>query len=121
MSKTLNDLIHAAEQGDADAQCCLGYIYDNGAVVPRDEDAAVKWYTKAAEQGHAVAQYRLGWLYFFGPRDYVLAHMWLNFAALNGYKVPTWLKENIEKCITPAEIAEAQKLSMDWRNDVVSI
>ncbi len=62
MSKTLNDLIHAAEQGDADAQCCLGYIYDNGAVVPRDEDAAVKWYTKAAEQGHVEAHYSLGWM-----------------------------------------------------------
>ncbi len=62
MSKTLNDLIHAAEQGDADAQYCLGHIYDNGDVVPRDEEAAVKWYTKAAEQGHVEAHYNLGWI-----------------------------------------------------------
>ncbi len=104
----------AAKQGDAGAQYELGYMYDDGDVVPRDKEAAEYWYSSAAEQGHAVAQYRLGWLYFFDePRIYILAHMWFSIAALNRYKLPTWLKGNIEKCMTPAEIKEAKKLAAD--------
>ena len=43
----------AAEQGDADAQNNLGFMYNNGRGVPQDDKTAVKWYTLAAEQGYA--------------------------------------------------------------------
>mgnify|MGYP003328771465 CR=1 FL=1 len=33
----------SAEQGDADAQCQLGYMYVNGEGVPENEAEAVKW------------------------------------------------------------------------------
>ena len=45
----------SAEQGDASAQCNLGFYYDKGQGVPKDYKKAVYWYTKAAEQGHAYA------------------------------------------------------------------
>ena len=52
-----------AEQGDADAQFNLGYLYESGRGVSQDYNEAAKWYRKAAEQGHEKAQYNLGVLY----------------------------------------------------------
>ena len=55
-----------AEQGDADAQFALGFMYRNGQGVPEDFHQAVLWYRKAAEQGSARAQYYLGLMYDYG-------------------------------------------------------
>ena len=38
-----------AEQGYADAQYNLGFMYRNGYGVEKNNKTAVKWYTKAAE------------------------------------------------------------------------
>ena len=40
----------ATEQGDADAQFNLGWLYENGWGVSKDYAEAVKWWQKAAEQ-----------------------------------------------------------------------
>ncbi len=45
-----------AERGGAEAQYNLGFMYEHGLGVSRDEAEAVTWYRKAAEQGHAAAQ-----------------------------------------------------------------
>ena len=42
----------APEQGDADAQWRLGWMYYKGEHVPQDYAEALKWCQKAAEQGH---------------------------------------------------------------------
>jgi uncharacterized protein len=44
-----------AEQGNADAQYNLGWMYSSGTGVPQDYTQAVEWYRKAAEQGHVKA------------------------------------------------------------------
>jgi len=46
-----------AVKGDAKAQYTLGFFYDNGTGVEKDEKEAVKWYRKAAEQNFAEAQH----------------------------------------------------------------
>ena len=46
----------AAELGNADAQCSLGFCYENSIGVYKDKKEAMKWYQKAADQGHEVAQ-----------------------------------------------------------------
>jgi len=53
---TINCVLLAAEQGDADAQYNLGWMYVKGEGVPQNYKTAVKWYTLAAEQGLASAQ-----------------------------------------------------------------
>ena len=76
-----------AEQGDADAQFTLGYLYKNGEGVPQDYETAVKWYTLAAEQGEAYAQFNLGLMYAKGtgvPQDYKTAVKWYRLAAEQG-------------------------------------
>ena len=41
----------AADQGDAVAQCNLGWMYENGKGVAKNEQEACRLYKLAAEQG----------------------------------------------------------------------
>ena len=78
----------AAEQGDVNAQCELGRMYDHGWGVEQNYAEAVKWYRKAAEQGHAIAQRNLGMMYANGEgvtKDAVEAVKWYRKAAGQGY------------------------------------
>ena len=62
----------AAQSGLAEAQNNLGFLYDQGMGVDRDDRQAVEWYLMAARQGHAQAQNNLGVMYGTGrgvPRD----------------------------------------------------
>ena len=104
----------AAWQGDAKAQFDLGVIYDSGLGVMQDYKQAFKWYRKAAEQGVAIAQTTLGFRYKKGTgvlSDKVLAHMWLNVAVANGDGFSAQDRARIEKEMTAAQVAEAQKLA----------
>ncbi len=112
-----------AEQGNATAQSKLGAMYDNGLGVPQDFAESVKWYRLAAEQNNAVAQYNLGVMYANGrgvPQDDVLAHIWSSRAAA---KLPPGeerdgavnTRDSLAERMTPAQIADAQKLAREWK------
>ena len=58
----LKHLRPLAEQGHAEAQYWLGWMYFNGQGVRRDPKEAVRWFRKAAEQGQIRAQRMLGYL-----------------------------------------------------------
>jgi len=82
-----------ADQGDTRALDWLGQMYQQGWGVPQDYAAAVSWYRRAADKGDAVAQNNLGFMYLYGlgvPQD-VAARM------------------------TPAQIADAQRLAGEWK------
>ncbi len=112
-----------AERGDARAQASLGLMYDRGQGVPPDYGEAGKWYRQAAEQGEAMAQFSLGTMYAVGqsvPEDYVQAHMWIDLAASRfapGSKrdLAIEARETIATLMTPAQIAEAQRLAREWK------
>ena len=81
-------LVDAAEQGDAEAQYKLGFMYEGSDSVPEDCTEAAKWYRKAAEQGHVEAQYSLGFAYYSGegvPKDYAESAKWFRKAAEQGH------------------------------------
>jgi len=108
----------AAEQGVADSQTFLGFMYAIGNGVPQDYAEAAKWYRKAAEQGNAGGQFFLGFLYHGGegvPQDYVEAFMWVNLAAAQGNQTAKMLLDAVTMQMTPAQIAEAQKLAREWK------
>jgi len=44
-----------AEKGNADAQYHLGYMFQTGTGVKKDNEKAHFWYTKAAQNGHGKA------------------------------------------------------------------
>ena len=77
----------AAEQGD-DAQTLVGVVYANG---------------------HGV------------PQDYVRAHMWFNIAAAAAGASDASVRDSVKwrdlvaTRMTPAQIAEAQRLAQEWR------
>ena len=133
----------AAEQGNVKAQFNLGLMYAAGRGVPQDHAEALKWFRFAAEQGLASAQHNLGSMYASGrgvPQDYVQAHMWFNLAAslapateAEERELPGALpghtgaqcapnrrraidyRDSVASKLTPAQIAEAQKLAREWK------
>ena len=115
--------IRAAKLGDVVSQSLLGGRYSLGNGVPQDDFKAVYWYTKAATQGNIAAQFFLGDKYFTGegvPKDYVRAYAWLSIAAAQEDFLAPMLKSTAINCMTPAQIAEAQKLSREyWEKYVV--
>ena len=113
----------SAEQGYAIGQYNLGFMYANGEGVPQDYVEAVKWYRLAAAQGLAEAQTNLGFMYDNGqgvPQDYVQAHKWYNLAASRQpdekkRSQATRNRDIVAAKMTPAQIAEAQKLAREWK------
>ena len=106
-----------AAKGSADAQLNLGEKYAKGQGVPKDAAEGAKWVRKAADQGDEGAQNYLGWMYAKGegvPKDAIRAYVCFNLAAL---KLPEAAKarDDLEKTMTPAQIAEAQRLSREWK------
>ena len=99
--------------------------YSNGQGAPQDYVEVVKRYRLAADQGDAFAQYNLGYMYSNGqgvPQDYVEAHKWYNLAA-SRYRasekeqreLAVKNRELLASKMTPAQIAEAQKLAREWK------
>ena len=124
-----------AERGDASALNALGAMYEGGNGVPQDYSRALTFYEKAADQGFVQAMVNLGWHYWsVTSPDFVHAHMWFNIAASQGDPVAIgnpdtvvlrpWpeqialaeksARDDVASLMTPAQIAEAQKLASDW-------
>jgi TPR repeat protein len=109
----------AADQGDADAEdnLALMYGYDLG-----DYAQAAMWYRKAADQGNALGQAQLGALYADGkgvPQDFALALLWFDLAASRAddaeiRKFAVKNRDEVAAKMTPAQIAEAQRLAREW-------
>ncbi len=111
----------ASVQGVAKAQYNLGILYFNGEGVPKDYQQALRWFRLAADQGEAVAQTKIAIMYDDGqgvPHDIVQAHKWCILAALNGDKPAAEHRDALAKAMTPAQIAEAQKLAREWKPKV---
>jgi len=77
----------AADNGHANAQNQVGFMYSAGIAVGKDDSEAVKWYRKAADQGLALAQFNLGVCLDRGigiTQDYKQAAEWYQKAAEQG-------------------------------------
>ncbi|MCK1394316.1 tetratricopeptide repeat protein [Bradyrhizobium sp. 1] len=103
----------AAKAGDQAAQYQLARLYQDGKGVPQDYQEAAKWYLSAIGSGFSRARGPLGKLYV-EMRDLVSAHMWFNLAALTDDRWAAEERDNIAQKMTPAQIAEAQKLAREW-------
>jgi hypothetical protein len=110
----------AAAQGFAAAQYDLGVMYATGRGVPQDNAEAIRYYRLAAAQGFAAAQYDLGVMYATGrgvPQDNAEAYKWFNLAAAQGNNDAGEIRDYLASRMTPAQIAEAQKLSRAWKRE----
>ena len=106
----------AAEQGHAEAQYSLGFMYVNG----EDDAQALIWFRKAAEQGDARSQALLGGMYHQGqgvPRDDLQAYAWFSLAAAQGNATAKRGKDIVAGTMTDEQIAKAQALSRKFWED----
>lgn len=58
-----------AEDGDADAQYNIGWMYMNGYGLRVNDSLALEWWEKASEQGHSDASFSIGMLYSLGESE----------------------------------------------------
>ena len=92
-------------------------MYYASASAVQNFDEAARWFRKAANQGDAKAQFYLGVMYAAGqsvPQNFVQAHVWSNLAATKGNRQAPKTLTLIAKRMTPAQIAEAQRLAREW-------
>jgi len=78
----------AAEQGNLEAQCNLGYTYLVGQGVEPDVRMAVHWWLKSAEAGYAHSCHDIGECYLNGKgvaRDHAMAKFWFKRASELNY------------------------------------
>ncbi|MFM2007798.1 MAG: hypothetical protein RLZZ09_3453 [Pseudomonadota bacterium] len=109
--------IKAAEQGHPEAQYYMGYRYEHGKGITQNYAEALRWYTKAAEQGNASALDGLGGLYLAGhgvPQSQIDAYKWFNLAAASGKPEFIVARDKLAAKLTPAQLADGQKLASDW-------
>jgi len=105
-----------AENGDPVGQRNLGFLYQRGHGVNRNNATAMMWYLKAAEQGHRAAYNNIGFLYVAGlgvEQDFVQAHLWYTKAVVAGSKEGKRLRSVIQKKMTDDQVAAAEKLEME--------
>ena len=120
---SVESLQQRAAQGEAEAQLSLGLLYATGKSLPQDYAEALKWYRLAAAQGNAGAQFNLGILYYEGqgvPQENVQAYKWLTlavgaFTGKSDHDNALKVRDLVAARMTPAQIAEAQKLARDWK------
>lgn len=66
MARAAQVFRRCADMGDAACQLQIGWHYDTGKGVARNDAEAVRWYRAAAEQEHRVAQFNLGNMHQLG-------------------------------------------------------
>ena len=111
-----------AEQGDAEAQYVLAFIFAKGRGVKQNFSESARWLEKAADQGHPSAQHYLGLLYVAGkgvPKDRVQAYMWLKLASM---RLPSGKEKRAAMAVRDllakegpyAQIAEGRRRARVW-------
>jgi TPR repeat protein len=108
----------AAMQGHAGAQVHLGMLYLAGNGAPQSAQMALVWFDRAAEQKNGLAFLKLGDMYARGRgvlQDFIQAHKWYNLGAAQGEWRAAEARDALAPQMTPAQIAEAQRLAREWK------
>ena len=116
------DVVVAAERGNARAQTQLGFMHERGLRVQQDYFLAAKWYHRAAAQGEPHGQHRLGLLFNkgFGVQvDLIESYKWLNLAVAGVGRAErdyyTRMRNAVASKLTYSELAEAQRRASYWQ------
>lgn len=68
-------------------------------------------------EGQGLALVKLGSMYEGGrgvTQDYVQAYKWYDLGARRNEKTGEQLRDELEKRMTPAQVAEAQMMTKEW-------
>ena len=98
----LEDMLKAAEQGDAEAQYNTGVFCINGNGTTKSLQKAIEWWEAAANQGYADAQFCLGLILLRnddkGDRQ-MEGYEWLQAAAEQGHDGARETLEEVNKLL----------------------
>ena len=103
----------AAQQGHAEAQYTLAWMYAQGRGVSQDWQQAARLFRRAALKGYAEAQYHLGLMYIQGvgvSPDFTQAAHWFVKAAMQGHVVARQARINLYLQIAERGDVQAQYL-----------
>ncbi len=107
-----------ADKGVGSAQSGLALLYYTGSGVAKDFGLARKLFLEAAVQNVPQAQMFLSLIYRNGDgvrQSYVHSYMWCDIAVGAGDEGASYVRERIAENMTADEVAEAQRLSSEWR------
>ena len=115
----------AAEQGNAEAQFNLAYMYEQGlATDSPDYSQAFYWYKRAAEQGKASAQYNVGYYYKKGrgiSQNLSEAYKWYKRAADQGHQnAIDELKKNLKSNENQINKNKSDSSNISSLNDLIT-
>lgn len=113
--------LQAANLGDKEAQCDLGWFFHDGIVVEKDKMKSLEWFRKAAKQGHVNAQSKLACCYEEGfgiSINYKKAFKWMHRAAQKGDPVA---QSNLGLYfLNGTGIEKDEKQSVEWYRKAAS-
>jgi hypothetical protein len=123
-----NRYVQAAQSGDDDAQFYVGALYSAGVGLPRSDEEAFRWLSRAADHGHSHAMLILGGLYAIGrgtPKDNVKAYKWAYLVA-SGSKVDEFRNDArqlmglLETRMTADQISQARSDANRWHATAIA-
>ncbi len=113
----LEQFTQLANQGNAEAQYNLAFMYFGGEGVTQDDTKAAYWFEQAAKSAHPAAQDTLAYLYLHGrgvDADRTQAYAWYRVAAENGIFLAKNISENLKKEMNTEERIHADLLSTEY-------
>lgn len=121
MAKRADLLQKAAAQGHDEALLYLSFAYAKGEGVPKNAAKSVELMEKSAAQGNIWAQGEIGRWYLEGERgvslDLVRGYAWHILRASSDSADGVYRKSLVitERRLTPAQIAEGQRMASNWK------
>ncbi len=112
LTKKIEALRFAAEDGHAESMFLLGVAYAQGRGVEQSDTLAARWFHQAARKGHARARTSLGYLHSVGRGvrfNPVLAYVLLSQAAAEGDALANDLLIRLRRRMSPPQVREAEK------------
>ena len=107
-----------AQAGDAKSAASLGYLYREGRGVPRDANAAARWYYRAALRNDPPAQAALCDIHLKGDgvrRDFQTAFFWCELSIAGGETSAFGLREHAMRRITAEQRDLVWAKIAEWR------
>ena len=117
LAKKLTLLEGVAERGDAVAQFKLGLMFYLGTEIPKNHEAAARWFEKAGKQGHAEAPALLAGMHFAGEgmeENFANTYKWHAIAKARGNPTSAANQNEVAKLLTAGEKTAADKEIAAW-------
>jgi len=113
LSRDIEFLKKAADNGNAEAMYLLGICYARGRKIERNFTAAAKWFHEASRKGHAGATTSLGFLYARGRGvrlDQRLAYKLMSEGQSRGDGNAAGLLAKLRQQMSPPMLKEAERM-----------